>query len=116
MLLSTGKSGKYRYYACGGRMRQGKGTCGGRRVRMAETDDLVLTAIMDDLLTHDRMTEFRQELQARQTARAAAASKNLGKHEARLSDTRERLNNLLQLVETGLMESSDPNLANAWTT
>ncbi|SDY30010.1 Recombinase zinc beta ribbon domain-containing protein [Citreimonas salinaria] len=111
MILSTGKGGKYRYYACGGRMRQGKGTCGGRRVRMGETDDLVLAAIMEDLLTHDRMAAFLHELQERQTVRAAAASDSLGKHEAHLSDTKAKLNRLLQLVEDGVMESSDPTLA-----
>ncbi|MBJ3764664.1 recombinase family protein, partial [Maribius pontilimi] len=111
MLISTGKGGKYRYYACGGRMRQGKGTCKGRRVRMEETDDLVLAAIMEDLLTHDRMTMLLQELQERQTERTADASDSLAKHEAKLSDTKTKLNRLLQLVEEGVMESSDPSLA-----
>jgi len=111
MTLNTGKSGEYRYYACGGRMRQGKGTCEGRRVRMEETDDLVVAAIMEDLLTHDRMTKLLQELQERQTAKTAAASDSLGKHEAQLSDTKAKLNRLLQLVEQGVMESSDPDLA-----
>ena len=111
MLISTGKSGKYRYYACGGRMRQGKGTCKGRRVRMQETDDLVLAAIMEDLMTHDRMTEFLQELQERQTAKTAAAGDSLAKHEAQLSDAKAKLSRLLELVETGVMEISDPSLA-----
>lgn len=81
--------GEYRYYACGGRIRQGKGTRSGRRVQREEIDDLVLAAIMEDLLTHDRMTELLRELQERQTVKAAAASDSLAKHEAQLSDAKE---------------------------
>jgi site-specific DNA recombinase len=111
MIISTGKSGKYRYYACGGRVRQGKGTCEGRRIRMQEIDDLVLTAIMEDLLTQERMTEFLQELQERQTAKTAAVCDSLAKHEAQLSDVKAKLSRLLELVETGIIETSDPSLA-----
>ena len=112
MTLQTGKSGKYRYYFCGGRMRQGKGTCEGRRVRMAETDAAVMDAVLNDLLTYERMKKFFQELQERQSIRTAEASDKLAKHEARLNEAKAKLSRLLQLVEDGLMESSDPELAN----
>ena len=116
MTLQTGKSGKYRYYFCGGRMRQGKGTCEGRRVRMAETDAAVMDAVLNDLLTYERMKKFFQELQERQSIRTAEASDKLAKHEARLNEAKAKLSRLLQLVEDGLMESSDPLFRNRFET
>lgn len=112
MLISTGKGGKYRYYACGGRVRQGKGTCEGRRVPMGELDDLVLDAIMEDLLTHDRIAELLGELQKRMGEKRADAVGRLEKHENRLADVKAKMKRLLDLVENGVMETNDPDLAN----
>lgn len=110
MLISTGKSGRYRYYACGGRVRQGKGTCQGRRVRMEETDDLVLSAIMDDMLTPSRMTKLLEELHKRQTARDSRKAGRLEGFQEKLTDAETRLRRLYDAVERGHMDLSDPTL------
>jgi site-specific DNA recombinase len=108
MLISTGKSGKYRYYACGGRVRQGKGTCDGRRVRMAETDNLVIEAITKDMLTPKRMTKILEALQKRQTTRDGKKAAGLSLQQDRLTDAETRLRRLIEAIENGLMDVSDP--------
>src|SRR6185312_14338943 len=45
MTLRTGKSGRYRYYACSTCMRLGKTACKGRALPMAFLDDLVLAQL-----------------------------------------------------------------------
>lgn len=111
MVLGTGKSGRYRYYACGGRTRQGKGKCKGRRVRMDETDKIVLDAVLTDLINHRRLSEVFQELTEQKDKRDAQLRESLAKHETDLNDRKIRLRRLLKLVEDGVMESSDPALA-----
>lgn len=111
MILGTGKSGRYRYYVCGGRVRQGKGTCEGRRVRMAETDKIAIDAVLADLINHRKMYELLQELAEKKDRKEARQRERLAEHELALSDTKARLSRLLQLVEDGVMESSDPDLA-----
>ena len=107
MIQQTGKSGKYRYYYCGGRIRQGRGTCEGRRVRMKETDDAVMEAITNNLLPHERVEGILRELHERQSVRAIEAKDKLAKHEARLNEAKTKLSRLIKLVEDGLMDSSD---------
>lgn len=45
MTLSTGKNGRYRYYACSIRARQGDTGCKGRAIPMDKLDRVVVTHI-----------------------------------------------------------------------
>jgi hypothetical protein len=51
MTIRTGKGGRYRYYACSMKARQGPTACEGMAVPMDKLDDLVASHIEDQLLS-----------------------------------------------------------------
>jgi hypothetical protein len=108
MTLRTGKSGSYRYYTCSLSARQGKGACPGRSIRMNDTDELVLEAISDYLLTHDRMRKLLEGLLKRQNARDDKTSSSLASCQQKLSDADAKLSRLFDVIEKGLIDLDDP--------
>ena len=50
MTLRTGKGGRYRYYTCSIKARQGETGCKGRSIPMEKLDDLVAEHIANRLL------------------------------------------------------------------
>lgn len=116
MIMGTGKSGRYRYYTCGGRVRHGKGTCPGRRIRMSDTDDLVIEAIMRDLLNQARMAKFLKPLRDRQNARDDKKASSLASNQQKLSDAEAKLRRLFEMIEKGLIDLDDPTFQERLTT
>ena len=53
MTIRTGKGGRYRYYACSTKARQGQTGCEGRSIPMDKLDDLVASHLEDRLLQPD---------------------------------------------------------------
>ena len=110
MLLRTGKSGRYRYYTCGTRARQGKPACKGRTIPMPDLDKLVTDRIVDDLLTRDRMRALLEGLLKRQSTREQDQAKTLAALRDKLNDAEARLRQLYQAIEDGVADLSDPTL------
>ena len=62
LMLSTGKSGRYRYYFCSANRLKGKNACQTpTSVPEGELDKLVLGALADRLLTPERLTALLRE-------------------------------------------------------
>jgi site-specific DNA recombinase len=57
MTLRTGKNGRYRYYTCSIKARQGETGCKGRTIPMDKLDNLVAGHIEDRLLQPERLEE-----------------------------------------------------------
>jgi site-specific DNA recombinase len=57
MTLRTGKGGRYRYYMCSIKARQGETGCKGRSIPMEKLDNLVASHIEDRLLQPERLEE-----------------------------------------------------------
>src|SRR5215216_780316 len=57
MTLRTGKGGRYRYYTCSTKARQGETGCPGRTVPMEKLDTLVADHIEQRLLQPKRLEE-----------------------------------------------------------
>jgi site-specific DNA recombinase len=55
MTLRTGKGGRYRYYACSIKARQGETGCKGRAIPMDKLDRMVVAAYRGTLLDADRL-------------------------------------------------------------
>src|SRR5271154_1000140 len=55
MTLRTGKGGRYRYYTCSIKARQGETGCKGRSIPMEKLDDLVARHLEDRLLQPERL-------------------------------------------------------------
>ncbi|WP_348638301.1 recombinase family protein [Bradyrhizobium sp. ISRA463] len=77
MTLRTGKSGRYKYYTCSTKARQGETGCKGRTVPMEKLDSVVAEQIEQRLLQPTRLEEVlsavlhrREERAERRTAQA----------------------------------------------
>jgi hypothetical protein len=55
MTIRTGKGGRYRYYACSMKARQGPTACEGMAVPMDKLDDLVASHLEEHLLQPERL-------------------------------------------------------------
>jgi site-specific DNA recombinase len=75
MTLRTGKGGRYRYYTCSIKARQGETGCKGRSIPMEKLDNLVAEHLADRLLQPERREEILASvLIAGRSAPSAAAS------------------------------------------
>ena len=58
MTLRTGKSNRYRYYACAGRALQGPTKCEGCAIPMEALDNAVLDQLADRVFQPDRLSDL----------------------------------------------------------
>jgi site-specific DNA recombinase len=91
MTLRTGKGGRYRYYTCSTKARQGETGCVGRTVPMEKLDTLVADHIEHRLLQPTRLEKIlssvldrRQERAERRTAHIAELRKRASEADAKL--------------------------------
>lgn len=110
MTIRTGKSGRYRYYACAGCAQKGKTVCPGRSIGMATLDGAVLEHLTGKLFTPERLQIILEAYVARSAHTDAARREQLAQARRSRTEADGRLNRLLELVEQGLMDISDPAL------
>src|SRR5438445_3793048 len=77
MTLRTGKSGKYRYYTCCTKARQGETDCKGRTVPMEKLDRVVAEHIEQRLLQPKRLAHILTHVLHRRKARADRRTKHI---------------------------------------
>jgi site-specific DNA recombinase len=110
MTIRTGKSGRYRYYACSMKARQGPTACTGMAVPMEKLDDLVAGHLEERLLRPERLEavlaavlDRRQEQGERRRAHIAELNK-------RATESELRLKRLYDAIEAGVADINDPAL------
>src|SRR6266852_750986 len=110
MTLRTGESGRYRYYTCCTKARQGETGCKGRTIPMDKLDSVVAEHIEHRLLQPKRLEQIlsrvldrREELAERRTAHIAELRK-------RASEAEAKLKRLYYAIEDGIADVSDPML------
>ncbi len=107
MTLRTGKSGRYRYYTCATKARQGDTACPGRSVPMDLLDSVVLGALSDQLLQPDRLAVLLDEL-AQDTIRNQAKEREaLAVLERTVTTIDQKARRLLQSIEAGVIDPRD---------
>ncbi|MDF1600961.1 recombinase family protein [Mesorhizobium sp. YIM 152430] len=110
MTLRTGKSGRYRYYACAACAQKGKAACKGRAIPMDKLDTLVTDRLNADLLQPDRIHDLISKLLERQAARKADHADRVRKLTAKRDDAQTRLNRLYEAIENGVADPTDETL------
>lgn len=110
MTLRTGKSGRYRYYACASCAQKGKSACKGRSIPMDKLDTIVTDRLADQLLTPRHVEKLLVGLLERQTARDEDHAQRLRALKDKLNDAGERLKRLYQAIESGIADPSDSTL------
>jgi site-specific DNA recombinase len=107
MTLRTGKGGRYRYYTCSTKARQGETGCRGRTVPMEKLDALVANHIEQRLLQPSRLEKIlssvldcREERAERQTVQIAELRK-------RAAEVDAKLKRLYDAIENGVTDLSN---------
>jgi site-specific DNA recombinase len=110
MTLRTGKGGRYRYYTCSTKARQGETGCKGRTVPMDKPDCVVVDHIEQRLLQPKRLEEILSSVLHRREERAERRTTHIAELRKRASETDAKLKRLYDAIENGVADLSDPML------
>ncbi len=110
MTLRTGKGGRYRYYTCSIKARQGETGCKGRSIPMEKLDNLVASHLEDRLLQPDRLEEVLASVLDRRQERTERRCEHIAELNKRAAETDLRLKRLYDAIETGVADLDDPAL------
>ena len=110
MTLRTGKSGRYRYYTCCTKARQGETGCPGRTVPMEKLDNLVAEYIEQRLLQPTRLEQLLSHVLDRRTERAERRKLHIAELRKRAAEADAKLKRLYDAIENGVADLSDPML------
>src|SRR6516164_1142368 len=107
MTLRTGKGGRYRYYTCSTKVRQGESGCLGRTVPMEKLDTLVADHIENRLLQPKRLEQILSSVLDRRAERRTA---HIAELRRRASEADAKLKRLYDAIENGIADLTDPML------
>src|SRR5487761_1647593 len=110
MTIRTGKGGRYRYYACSMKARQGPTACEGMAVPMDKLDDLVASHLEDRLLQPDRLETVLATVLDRRQERSERQHEHIGELNRRAAESEARLKRLYDAIEAGVADLNDPAL------
>lgn len=110
MTIRTGKGGRYRYYACSTRARQGPTGCKGMSVPMEKLDNLVASHLEDRLLKPERLEAILAAVLDRRQARSERQREHIAELNKRAAESDLRLKRLYDAIEAGVADIDDPAL------
>ena len=110
MTLRTGKGGRYRYYTCSIKARQGETGCKGRSIPMEKLDNLVASHIEERLLQPERLEEVLASVLDRRQDRTDRRRAQIAELNQRAAETDLRLKRLYDAIESGIADLADPAL------
>ncbi|WP_321363866.1 recombinase family protein [uncultured Celeribacter sp.] len=110
MTLRTGKSGRYRYYACSIRARQGATGCKGRAIPMDKLDKMVVNHIEQRLLDPERIEEVLASLLDRRQEGVERRSQHITELNQRAAEADMRLKRLYDAIESGSLDPTESAL------
>src|SRR5450631_3282492 len=110
MTLRTGKSGRYRYYTCSTKARQGEIGCKGRTVPMEKLDSVVAEDIEHRLLQPKRLEQILARVLDRREERAERRTAHIAELRRRATEANAKLKRLYDAIENGIADVSDPML------
>ncbi len=110
MTLRAGKGGRYRYYTCSIKARQGETGCKGRSIPMDKLDNLVAEHIADRLQQPERLEEVLASVLDRRQERAERRRQHIAELNKRAAETDLRLKRLYDAIEAGVADLDDPAL------
>ncbi|MDU6242384.1 MAG: zinc ribbon domain-containing protein, partial [Bradyrhizobium sp.] len=110
MTIRTGKGGRYRYYACSMKARQGPTACEGMAVPMDKLDDLVASHLEDRLLQPERLETILAAVLDRRQERSERQREHIAELNKRAAESEARLKRLYDAIEAGVADLDDPAL------
>ena len=110
MTIRTGKGGRYRYYACSMKARQGPTACEGMAVPMEKLDDLVVNHLEKQLLQPERLETVLAAALDRREEHAECRREHIAELNKRATESELRLKRLYDAIEAGVADLDDPAL------
>ena len=110
MTLRTGKNGRYRYYACSIRARQGETGCKGRAIPMDKLDRIVVSHIEERLLDPERIEDVLASLLDRRQEGVERRSQHIAELNHRAAEADNRLKRLYDTIEAGSLDPAESSL------
>ncbi|HEY2231185.1 MAG TPA: recombinase zinc beta ribbon domain-containing protein [Xanthobacteraceae bacterium] len=110
MTLRTGKGGRYGYYTCSTKARQGETGCLGRTVPMEKLDTLVADHIEHRLLQPVRLEKILSSVLDRRGERADRQTSHIAELRKRAAEADTKLTRLYDAIENGIADLADPKL------
>jgi site-specific DNA recombinase len=110
MTLRTGKGGRYRYYTCSTKARQGDTGCPGRTVPMDKLDHVVADHLEHRLLQPKRLAQILSSVLDRREERAERRTAHIAELRKRASEADAKLKRLYDAIENGIADLADPML------
>lgn len=110
MTIRTGKGGRYRYYACSIKARQGPTACEGMAVPMEKLDDLVADHLEQQLLQPERLETVLAAALDRREEHAERRREHIAELNKRATESELRLKRLYDAIESGVADLDDPAL------
>jgi site-specific DNA recombinase len=110
MTIRTGKGGRYRYYACSMKARQGPTACKGMAVPMEKLDDLVVNHLEKQLLQPERLETVLAAALDRREEHAERRREHIAELNKRAAESELRLKRLYDAIEAGVADLDDPAL------
>ena len=110
MTLRTGKNGRYRYYACSIKARQGETGCKGRAIPMDKLDGIVVSHIEDRLLDPERLEELLASVVDRRQEGVERRRHHIAELNHRAAEADNRLKRLYDAIEAGSLDPAESAL------
>lgn len=110
MTIRTGKGGRYRYYACSMKARQGPTACTGMAVPMEKLDDLVASHLEQQLLQPERLETILAAVLDRRQEQSERRRDHVAELNKRSAESELRLKRLYDAIEAGVADLDDPAL------
>ena len=110
MTIRTGKGGRYRYYACSMKARQGPTACEGMAVPMEKLDYLVASHLEERPLQPERLETILASVLDRRQEQGERRREHIAELNKRAAESELRLKRLYDAIETGVADINDPAL------
>ena len=111
MTIRTGKGGRYRYYSCSMKARQGPTACEGMAVPMDKLGDLVADHLEGQLLQPERLETVLAAALDRREEHSERRREHIAELNKRATESELRLKRLYDAIEAGIADLDDPALA-----
>ena len=110
LIQNTGKGGRYRYYCCSTRLKEGPFGCTGLRMPMDKLDRIVIDEVSEQILQPEHLKDLLGEYLRTAIEREDRNRDRLRQMRQDHKEAKAGIARLLELVEKGLMDAEDASM------
>ena len=115
MTITTGKSGRYKYYKCTSRQSRGNYACSSVSLSMTKVDALVLEQIRERVLAPDHLAQMIAQLEVTLKSSRDQMQARINEINQQIKQCELRQSRLLEAIETGTIDLDEVTAKRAQT-